>query len=102
MIFNNRILRILQHKPYNSDTIDLYLAYNTLPIDKLFQLQILSHSGVARDYAARGGSPKMPPPKKILTSKTGDDLFFLLISLKFSHFLPFKTGDDLFLDQLEF
>ena len=44
MVLTNRILRILQHKPYNSDTNDLYLTYNTLPIDKLFQLQILSHA----------------------------------------------------------
>src|SRR5207247_787763 len=44
MVLNNRILRILQHKPYNSDTNDLYLAYSTLSIDKLFQLQILSQA----------------------------------------------------------
>ena len=44
IILNNRILRILQHKPYNSNTSELYLSYNTLPIDKLFQFEILQHA----------------------------------------------------------
>ena len=44
MIINNRILRILQHKPIHTSTIDLYRSFNTLPVDKLFQYQILLHA----------------------------------------------------------
>ena len=38
---NNKILRILQSTTYSKPTFDLYTEYNTLPIPKLFQLQIL-------------------------------------------------------------
>ena len=44
IILNNRLLRILQHKPRTTHTIELYMAYKTLPIMKLFQLQILLHA----------------------------------------------------------
>ena len=44
MIINNRILRIIQHKPIHTSTVDLYRLFNTLPIDKLFQFQILLHA----------------------------------------------------------
>ena len=44
IIINNRILRILQHKPRFTRLIDLYSAFNTLPVNKLFQLQILVHA----------------------------------------------------------
>ena len=44
MIINNRILRILQHKPIHTSTIDLHRSFNTLPVDKLFQYQILLHA----------------------------------------------------------
>lgn len=38
---NNKILRILQNKPYNTPVIDLYTAYNTLPIPQLHSQQLL-------------------------------------------------------------
>src|SRR2546425_3098183 len=41
IILNNRILRILQHKKFNSDTKELYLLYNIPPIPKLYQFQLL-------------------------------------------------------------
>ena len=44
IIVNNRILRMLQHKTRFTRVIDLYAAYNTLPVNKLFQLQILLHA----------------------------------------------------------
>jgi len=44
IILNNRILRILQHKPLLTRSIDLYSSYNTLPVGKLFQFQILLHA----------------------------------------------------------
>ncbi len=44
IILNNRLLRILQHKSRDTHTIELYSAYNTLPITKLFQQQILLHA----------------------------------------------------------
>ena len=44
VIINNRILRMLQHKTRFTRVIDLYMAYNTLPINKSFQLQILLHA----------------------------------------------------------
>ena len=44
IILNNRILRILQHKPRLTRSIELYSAYNTLPVSKLFQYQILLHA----------------------------------------------------------
>ena len=37
---NNKILRILQNKPYNTPVIDLYTAYNTLPIPQLHSQQL--------------------------------------------------------------
>src|SRR3989442_97744 len=44
MILNNRILRILQHRNFHTCTLDLYISYNTLPIDKLFKFQMLIHA----------------------------------------------------------
>ena len=41
MILNNRLLRILQHKKYFTNTIDLYTTYGTLPINILFKYQLL-------------------------------------------------------------
>src|SRR6267154_1341112 len=41
MILNNRLLRILQHKKYFTNTIDLYTTYVTLPINILFKYQLL-------------------------------------------------------------
>jgi len=44
IILNNRLLRIIQHKPYNANTTDLYKLFNTLPVNKLFQFQLLIHA----------------------------------------------------------
>ncbi len=44
IIINNRILRMLQHKSRFTRVNELYLNYNTLPINKLFQFQILLHA----------------------------------------------------------
>lgn len=44
MIINNKLLRILQNKPRDASIKDLYQTYNTLPIDKLFQYQLLLFS----------------------------------------------------------
>src|ERR1700743_3738710 len=44
MILNNRILRILQHKQLATNISELYISYNTLPINKLFQFQLLLHA----------------------------------------------------------
>ena len=41
---NNRILRIIQHKPLKTKVIELYKSFNTLPVDKLFQFQLLLHA----------------------------------------------------------
>jgi len=44
IILNNRLLRIIQRKTLATSTITLYSSFNTLPIDKLFKLQILLHA----------------------------------------------------------
>ena len=44
LILNNRILRILQHQNYRTPIPELYTAYNTLPIGKLFKFQIFVHA----------------------------------------------------------
>ena len=36
-ILNNRLLRIIQHKSKRTSTIELYVAFNTLSVDKLFK-----------------------------------------------------------------
>jgi len=38
---NKKLLRILQNKPYNYPTRDLYVEYNTLSIPDLHKCQIL-------------------------------------------------------------
>ena len=38
---NNRILRIIQNKPFRTHVQELYKNFNTLPINVLFQFQIL-------------------------------------------------------------
>ena len=43
-ILNNRLLRIVQNKTWNASTKQLYIDFNTLPINKLFRLQIASHA----------------------------------------------------------
>ena len=40
MTLNNKILRIVQNKPYMSPRVSLYKDYFTLPIDLLFKLKI--------------------------------------------------------------
>ena len=44
MILNNRLLRILQHRLPTTKSDELYKSYNTLPINKLFQFQLLIHT----------------------------------------------------------
>jgi len=44
IILNNRILRILQHKRLSTNINDLYINFKTLPINKLFHFQILTHA----------------------------------------------------------
>ena len=53
---NNKLLRILQHKPLLYPTPQLYLNYNTLPIRLLHKFQILSlvHKALYATY-------KLPP-----------------------------------------
>jgi len=41
MVTNNKILRILQKKPLKSKIDDLYITYDTLPVDKLYKFQML-------------------------------------------------------------
>jgi len=41
LVLNNRLLRILQHKPFNAHTIDFYNTYFTLPPQLLHTDQIL-------------------------------------------------------------
>jgi len=41
LTLNDKLLRILQNKPYQSPTKNLYLKYNTLPIPDLHRQQIL-------------------------------------------------------------
>ena len=41
LTLNNKLLRILQNKPYQSPTKNLYFKYNTLPIPDLHRQQIL-------------------------------------------------------------
>ncbi len=48
LILNNRILRMIQRKPLNVKIIELYRSFNTLPIDKLFQYQLLLHAHALR------------------------------------------------------
>ena len=38
---NNKILRILQNKPYDTRTTDLYRTYCTLPVLKLHEFRVL-------------------------------------------------------------
>jgi len=44
MVLNNRILRILQHQSLHVATENLYKSFNTLPVNKLFQYQMLLHA----------------------------------------------------------
>ena len=44
IVVNNRLLRILQHQPSHATSSVLYESFNTLPINKLFQYQILLHA----------------------------------------------------------
>jgi len=44
IMLNNRLLRITQHSGFRSPTTDLYNRFNTLPINKLFQFQLLTHA----------------------------------------------------------
>ena len=44
IILNNRLLRILQHKSLITNVQHLYIAFNTLPVNKLFQFQMLVHA----------------------------------------------------------
>src|SRR3989442_15434085 len=44
MVLNNRLLRILQHRKPKTNNSELYLFYNTLPINVLFKFQMLLHA----------------------------------------------------------
>jgi len=44
LILNNRLLRVLQRSNFHTHTLDLYIKYDTLSIDKLFKFQILTHA----------------------------------------------------------
>jgi len=37
----SKLLRIVQRKPFDSSTVCLYKSYDTLPIDKLYELRLL-------------------------------------------------------------
>ena len=41
MVLNNKILRIVQFKPLKTHVLNLYKNYNTLPVPKLHQFQLL-------------------------------------------------------------
>jgi len=49
---NNRILRTLLSKPLDCPLIDLYSAYNTLPIPALFQYKILNFMFLYKHHTA--------------------------------------------------
>ena len=67
-ILNNRILRIIQHSKAHYSTLDLYFNYNTLPIDKLFKMQILilAHSTFYKNATL--------PPIFLLDRQTNSDV----------------------------
>jgi len=44
IILNNRILRIIQHQSIHEANVNLYKTFKTLPINKLFQYQMLLHA----------------------------------------------------------
>jgi len=44
MALNNRILRIVQRQSLKTKVIELYKSFNSLPINKLFQFQLLIHA----------------------------------------------------------
>ena len=52
MVLNNKLLRILQHKPLISPTSELFRVYRTLPLNLLhnFQLLIFMHNFVHHRY----------------------------------------------------
>ncbi len=54
-VLNNRILRIMQHKSFRVPTIDLYKSFNTLPVHKLFQYQLILHA-----HAIKFNSESLP------------------------------------------
>jgi len=41
MVLNNKILHIVQFKPLKTHVLNLYKNYNTLPVPKLHQFQLL-------------------------------------------------------------
>jgi len=49
---NNKLLRIVQRKLFDSSTVCLYKSYDTLPIDKLYELRLLflMHNYVHHKY----------------------------------------------------
>ena len=55
IILNNRVLRILQKSNRFTHSAELYILYNTLPIDKLHQLTLLQHA-----HALINNSPRLP------------------------------------------
>ena len=55
IILNDRILRILQKSNRYIHSTELYILYNTLPIDKLHQLTLLQH-----EHALINNSPRLP------------------------------------------
>ena len=44
IVYNNRLLRIIQHKSRRASVEDLYKAMGTLPVDLLFKFQLYSHA----------------------------------------------------------
>lgn len=52
LVLNNKLLRIIQKKPFHTPISELYKNYNTLPIDSLFQFKILifTHNWVHKRY----------------------------------------------------
>lgn len=49
-VINNKLLRILQFRPIQTNSLELYKLYNTLPISKLYQFKLIlfTHSWVYR------------------------------------------------------
>ena len=43
---NNTLLRILQFKPFDFPTLQLYKNFNTLPLSSLYEQQVLIRAGL--------------------------------------------------------
>src|SRR3989442_4671038 len=66
MVLNNRPLRILQHRKPKTNNSELYLLYNTLPINVLFKFQMLLNAH--KIYYNSDNLPKIFIADKLMNS----------------------------------